>query len=235
MPESLRLLLSDPSFRSDRPAHSGGVEAACAAGLVSDAATLDVFLQGRLRTAAATNAYAAAAVCARAATSYMRTGPGESLWRSVEAELDARMPSPAVRAASRHQGGHVLRLAQRVVRSPILDALGRSTVACGQRPHHAVALGAVAAVAGASPLEAAEAAAHASLGAAAAAAQRLLSLDPGVVDRLYGALSGDVRLLAAGAAAAAARPLSELPAFGSPSLDWLAEAHSQLAARSFAS
>src|SRR5579875_2117179 len=148
------MLLDDARFPSGDPAHSGGMEAACAVGLVADLDTLRSFLYGRLWTAGAVGAVAAAAVCARARSNHSAT----ALFRSVEAEIDARTPSPAARRASRDQGSHILRRAMAVTVDPLLDALGRAAVGHFQRPHHATAIGAVAAVAGATPQEAAESA-----------------------------------------------------------------------------
>jgi urease accessory protein len=97
------LLLSDSRFPAGGHAHSGGVEPAVTAGTVSDLATLEAFLRGRLRTAGLVAAGLAAAACARA---------GAEPWASLDAEADARTPSPAQRAASRRQGRALLRAAR---------------------------------------------------------------------------------------------------------------------------
>src|SRR5271163_4592270 len=60
------LLLSDSRFPAGGHAHSGGVEPAVTAGSVSDLASLEAFLRGRLRTAGLVAAGLAAAACARA-------------------------------------------------------------------------------------------------------------------------------------------------------------------------
>ena len=60
------LLLSDSRFPAGGHAHSGGVEPAVTAGTVSDLASLDAFLRGRLRTAGLVAAGLAAAACMRA-------------------------------------------------------------------------------------------------------------------------------------------------------------------------
>ena len=131
------LLLSDSRFPAGGHAHSGGVEPAVTAGTVSDLGSLEVFLRGRLRTAGLVAAGLAAAACARAA---MRSGAGAcrrtgrapagrtqarmglgptvrsihgfDLWGELDAEADARTPSPAQRAASRRQGRALLRAAR---------------------------------------------------------------------------------------------------------------------------
>jgi urease accessory protein len=52
MAASALLLLADARLPAGGHAHSGGLEAAVAAGRVVDAASLDGFLRGRLATAA---------------------------------------------------------------------------------------------------------------------------------------------------------------------------------------
>jgi urease accessory protein len=144
------LLLSDSRFPAGGHAHSGGVEPAVTAGTVTDLASLEAFLRGRLRTAGLVAAGLAAATCARAGgTGYAgRGGPGGhdgrgggetaadewcpggenggrmegdqrsvrydgvDLWDLLDAEADARTPSPAQRAASRRQGRALLRAAR---------------------------------------------------------------------------------------------------------------------------
>lgn len=207
------------------------MEAACSVGLVSDLATLRSFLYGRLWTAGVMGAVAAASVCARAGNPRTTT----SLIRTTEAELDARTPSPAARAASRDQGGHILGLAHTITASPLLDALGRETVREGQRPHYPAAAGIVAAVAGATPGEAAEAAAYSTIAGPAFAAQTILGLPARLVSELGVEMAPEVRRLAEEAAETALRPLSRMPAFGAPVLEYLAEEHVAGPARVFAS
>lgn len=232
MSDSLRLLLADARLPSGDPAPSGGMEAACALRLVHDLESLRSFLYGRLWTSGTIGAVAAAAVCARSLT----TSSATSLFRTVEAELDARTPSPAARHASREQGSHVLRRAMAVTAAPLLSALGRATVTHYQRPHYPTAVGAIAALAGASPAEAAEAAAYASVAAAAFAAQTLLGLDPRQVSDVGVEMAPEVTRLAREAAHVSMQPLAEMPAFGAPTLDYLAEEHvSARVKRSFAS
>jgi urease accessory protein len=221
------LLLSDARFPAGGHAHSGGVEAAATAGWVTDIASLEVFLRGRLRTAGMVAAGLAAAACARA---------GDDRWDELDAEADARTPSPAQREASRRQGRALLRAA----RAAWPDAgwlAGLATPAGGYRggPHHAVVLGAAAAAAGCSPVDAARIAAYQSVSGPASAAVRLLALDPMRAAAVLARLAGDVDATAERAAAYAEGPLSDLPYPSAPALDLLAEAHIRAEVRLFES
>ncbi len=215
------MLLAEARYPSAERAHSGGVEAACAVGLVTDLETLRSFLYGRLWTIGATWAAASAAVCARAIT----TPSPNALFRSAEAELDARTSSAAARDASRAQGGDLLRLAFTVTTHPLLDILARATVAHRQRPHYATAAGTIAALAGDPPFDAAEAAAYAAVAGPAFAAQTLLDLGPAEINALGVEMAPEVTRLARSAAESADRPLADLPAAGAPALAYLAEEH----------
>jgi urease accessory protein len=145
------LLLSDSRFPAGGHAHSGGVEPAVTAGTVTDLASLETFLRGRLRTAGLVAAGLAAAACAhsadvrrggesnaalavddparkRATAGERRDGEGDpgrerwdqrlvpsdgfDFWGAIDAEANARTPSPAQRGASRRQGRALLRAAR---------------------------------------------------------------------------------------------------------------------------
>ena len=194
------LLLADGRLPAGGDAHSGGIEAAVERGLVHDVASLELFLRGRLETTGLTAAVLAASACA--ATDLV----------TLDAVADARTPSPAQRATSRAQGRALLRLARSAWPSPLLAELG-------PEPHHAVAVGVIARIAGISPLEAALTAAVASVSGPASAAVRLLGLDPVAVTAVQARLSPQ--------ADAIAREAVEHPERcpGSPVLDLLAEAH----------
>ena len=217
------LLLSDSRFPAGGHAHSGGVEPAVTAGTVSELASLEAFLRGRLRTAGLVAAGLAAAACARA-----DAGP----WDSLDAEADARTPSPAQRAASRQQGRALLRAAR--VAWPDDDGLA---ALAGYRggPHHAVVLGAAAAAAGCDAGDAARIAAYQSVAGPASAAVRLLALDPMRATAVLARLARDVNQIAERAAAGADGPLDELPCPSAPALDLLAEAHIRAEVRLFES
>jgi urease accessory protein len=213
------LLLADARFPAGSHAHSGGLEPAATAGAVTGIASLEVFLRGRLRTAGMVAAGLAAAACASA---------GDDRWDELDAEADARTPSPAQREASRRQGRALLRAA----RAAWPDARWPPGLA---RPHHAVVLGAAAAAAGCAPAEAARIAAYQSVSGPASAAVRLLALDPMRAAAVLARLAGDVDATAEHAAGCARGPLADLPYPSAPALDLLAEAHIRAEVRLFES
>jgi urease accessory protein len=222
MVSAAALLLADGRFPAGGHAHSGGLEAAVTAGTVHDLPSLDRFLRGRLRTAGLVAAALAAAACATA-TSPTGAGPA-ARWLALDAEADARTPSPAQREASRRQGRALLRTARTAwPHAPYLRELGPA-------PHHAIALGAAAAAAGCESAQAALIAAYQSVTGPASAAIRLLSLDPLAVNALLAALAPDID-----AVATAATSSTELPCSSGPALDLLAEVHVRTEMRLFAS
>jgi urease accessory protein len=227
-------LLADARFPSSDPAHSGGIEEACACGWVTSAPELGEFLQGRLWTVGATAAFAAAAVCARSLSSGGGALP-DSLWRSMESEIDARALSPAARATSRAQGGQLLSMAMSVAPDAVLYSLARATAGDDQQPHHAVAVGAVAAAAGVTPQEAAAVAAQAEVTGAAEAGKDLLKLSEGDFLPIVTQLGRGVSLLSVEAAKRALRSVSEFPAVVAPGLAFLAEDHVRKEGRIYAS
>jgi urease accessory protein len=226
------LVLADARFPGGGHVHSGGLEEAAARGLVTGVDDLGAFLRGRLRTAGLVAA-AFAAAAARLADGTSRGGGAAAggagsggaaadmgvTWADLDAELDARTPSPAQRAASRAQGKATLRAARHAWPSPLLDAL----VAVHPRPHHPLLLGAVVGLDGAGPTEAARCAAYLAVTGPAAAAVRLLGLDPLAVNALVVALGPDLADVAGAATATGA--VAELPAPGAPMLDLMAQSH----------
>lgn len=141
--------------------------------------------------------------------------PGDpTAWAALDAELDARTPSPAQRAASRAQGRASLRAARRAWPSPVLDAL----VAAHPRPHHPLLVGAVIGMDGGTPADAARCAGYLAVTGPAAAAVRLLGLDPLAVNALVVGLGPVLAEVVATAQAG-------LPAAGAPVLDLMAQSH----------
>jgi urease accessory protein len=204
------------------------MEAAVAAGRVTDLATLEAFLRGRLATAGLVAAAFAAAACARAG----QLGDPRSGIDEVDEALDARTPSPAQRRASRAQGRALLR-AGRAMWPDRSSGAGQPGVP--PDPHHPIALGLVAAVAGLRPQQAAAIAAYGVVSGPAGAAVRLLGLDPYPVHALLAGLVPACDATAARAAAYAGAPADELPAAGAPLLDISAELHATWEVRLFAS
>jgi urease accessory protein len=211
------LLLADGRLPAGGYAHSGGLEAAVAAGRVRDLGELRDFLAGRLHTAGLVAAAFAAAALARAGD---RAGLSE-----LDGELDARTPAPALRRASRAQGRALVRAGRAMWRLPVEPV----------DPHHAVALGVVCAAAGLDASGAAAVAAHASVAGPASAGVRLLGLDPYGVQTLLAELAPQCDRLAGRATALAAGPVEALPAAGAPLLDIGAEDHATWEVRLFAS
>ncbi|HTI27763.1 MAG TPA: urease accessory UreF family protein [Kutzneria sp.] len=192
------LVLADSRFPGGGHAHSGGVEEAAARGLITDEAGLESFLHGRLRTNGLVSAaFAAAAV------------DGE--WSTLDAELDARTPSPAQRAASRAQGKSTLRAGRVAWPSPLLKTLSQ--------PHQAIAIGALVQVAQGTPREAAECAAYLSVSGPASAAVRLLGLDPFQVNAIVARMNLE---------AVVAEALKGLPMVSAPALDLFADNHARI-------
>jgi urease accessory protein len=215
--EAALLLLADSRLPAGGHAHSGGLEPAAATGAVHDLATLADFLEGRLATAGLVAAGLEAAACAEAAQ--------DGDWAALDAEADARTPSPAQRRASRAQGRALLRAARTAWAHPALDGLAGA--------HHPVVLGAAVHVVGGSPEEAAAVAAYGSVTGPASAAVRLLGLDPLGVQRVLADLAG--RIDAVAAEAAGAMRAGALPAASAPALDLFAELHQQADLRLFES
>lgn len=216
------LLLADGRLPAGGYAHSGGLEPMINAGRVHDLPTLELFLEGRARTAGAVAAAFAAA--AHGALADMDTCRFEAL----DGELDARMPSPAQRATSRQLGRQLLRVLGAIKPHPALDDLGIA-------PHHPLALGAGAVAFGLGCRDAAAAALHESVAGPAAAAVRLLALDPFSTHAALARLTPLLDALAVDAVAASRGGLGQLSAAASPLLDLAAEEHSTQATRLFAS
>jgi urease accessory protein len=187
------LILADSRFPGGGHVHSGGLEEAASRGLVHDEPSLESFLRGRVRTAGLLAAGFAAAAAR-----------GEDL-ATLDAELDARTPSPAQREASRAQGRGMLRAARRAWPSARLGELPPN-------PHQPLVIGVLVD----DPFEAALTCAYLAVSGPASAAVRLLGLDPFGVNAIVASL---------GVEEVAARACEELPALGSPALDLLAEAH----------
>jgi len=223
------LLLADGRFPSGTYAHSGGVEEAVADGRVRDLATLEAFLVGRLWTVGRSDAAITAAAWAEA-------GAAAPRWRALDAEAAARCPSAVLRRASRSMGRSLVRGASTAWPGPWWAPLRAATP---DGPLAPVALGAAARAAGTDREDAALAAAHGAVATPAAAAVRLLGLDPLAVAAVSAALAADVDAVASGAVASGAACGEErwdaLPAATAPLTDVGAERHARREVRLFAS
>lgn len=217
------LMLADSRLPAGTHAHSGGLEAAVAAERVNDAAELYEFLLGRVATAGLT----AAAFSAAAAQTADAALLGE-----LDAEYQARTPSPVQRRVSRTLGRQLLRAVGAGWSGPSLDA---AAAIHPDGPHQPLAFGAAGAAAGLDAYGVAVAAALGSVTGPANAATRLTGIDPDTVTAVLAALEPHVRDTADAAARAALGPYSELPSFSAPRLDISAEHHSTWEVRLFAS
>ncbi|MGD0069085.1 MAG: urease accessory UreF family protein, partial [Streptosporangiaceae bacterium] len=189
---ALLLLLLDSRAPAGAHHHSGAMEAAISTGLVTGLADLEDFCLARLRTSARVAAAFAASAChLHADFSSERTlAPAPATpdaWAELDAELDARTPSEAMRAASRQLGGGLLRLLRSL--RPEADLV--TPWAQGGKPasHHPLVLGAGVSLAGGTPELAARAAALATCTSPASAAVRLLGLDPFAVQAMLARLA----------------------------------------------
>ena len=209
------LLLTDGRFPAGGHAHSGGIEAAVMAGRVTGVDTLGVFLAGRLTTTGrVAAALAAAAAC------------GQDL-ALLDVEAGARIPSPALRTASRVQGRQLLRTARVVL---------ENVPASPDELYLPVAMGVVCmATPGLDPVDAARWALYDAVSGPASAAVRLLGLDPFRVWGVVAALLPEAEAIAGDAAAGTGRLLKQLPSCSAPLLDVDAEHHVAAEVRLFAS
>ena len=214
------LMLADSRLPAGTHAHSGGLEAAVAAERVNDAAELYEFLLGRLTTTGLVGAAFSAAALDGAP------------YAELDAEYEARTPSPAQRRASRALGRQLLRAVRAGWSGPTLAA---AAAVHADGPHQPIAFGAAGAAAGLGPRDVAIAAALGSVTSPANAATRLIGIDPDAVTAVLAALEPHVQDTADAAITSALGPISELPSFSAPRLDISAEHHSTWEVRLFAS
>lgn len=225
------LLLADGRFPAGGHAHSAGVEPAVLDGRVHDLASLAGYVRGRLWSAGmADAAMAAATVVALDTVVGFDALPA---LRLLDAEANARLPSPPLRAASRRLGRQLLRTATRCWPTAMLDQ-----AAAGFPPeglHQAVALGAVAHAAGIDAPGAAELAVHHALTTPAQAAVRLLGIDPFAAAAVVACLGAEAAAVVDQAVVAAGGPIQELPAPASPMVDIASVQHAAQDGRMFVS
>src|SRR5487761_912651 len=228
---ALLLLLLDSRAPAGAHNHSAGMEAAVGTGLVGDLASLEDFCRARLATSGRVAAAFAAAACQLASGQRAEARSRSQEWALLDAELDARTPSAAARAASRQLGGGLRRLLRSVLPGADLET---PWALCGApAPHHPLVLGAGIALADGTPLLAARAAALAACAGPASAAVRLLGLDPVAVQAMLARLAPRIDACAQAVSSPALPP--SLPCDGAPALDLLADFHLTAEVRLFAS
>jgi urease accessory protein len=217
------LLLADGRLPAGGHAHSGGIEAAVRDAAVTDTASLERFLAGRLATSGQADASVAAWV-----TAQVRGMGANTDWARLDAEAGARIAPPALRAVSRQRGRQLLRVAGRAWPSGIVDAL--AAYAPREGPHHVIVVGTIGASSGLTPEQVAEAVAYETVAAPAGAAVRLLALDPLEVHAVLARLTPQIDRVATTAAAAGVPMMTS-----SPLLDLRAQRHATWEVTLFAS
>jgi urease accessory protein len=192
-----------------------------------------VFVRARQRHVAAADARVAVAA-RRAADSDRGSSPvadrRAAALAALDAEWEARCPSPELRAAARRLGSQLLRSAATVWSDDRIAAY-REASSATPRP---VALGVVGAVAGLDDDAVALLSLYDDAATVTSAALKLLPLDPAVTARWLAELAPEMER-AAGAAAADRRPVAEQPAPAAIALELAAPIHQQRRERLFAS
>lgn len=230
----LSLLLADSRTPAGGYAHSAGLEPAVAAGL--SAAEVPAFLAARLKTVAFVEAAFAAAACAHARRRSPLSGvkrDGLAALLALDDELAARMPSAPQRSGARQLGRGLLRLGRRLWPGDSdLRAYAQES-AWTPRP---VAFGCVAHAAGLDPLATARLSLYEDAAGVAAAAVKLLPLDPAEATAWVAGSAQRIDALApeaAQAASAAHAAAPDLPATATPLLDLRSLDHERLPGRLF--
>jgi urease accessory protein len=211
------LLLADGRLPTGGHVHSAGVESAVADGRIVDVDSLGAYLLGRLHTVGLTEAALAAAAVLQ---------PGSIAL--LDAEADARITVPELRAVSRRLGRQLVRVAGRCWPDPVLATLPRD-------PHQPIALGAVGLAAGLDAVTVAHIAIHHATATPAQSALRLLGLDPFAVAALMASLTIEGEQVVREALSAAGGPIEDLPARTGPAVEIAAATHASLTTRLFAS
>lgn len=229
-PAPALLLLADGRLPIGGHAHSAGMEAAVLDDRVSDEATVEAFVLGRLHTAGLVDAAMAAATLVHLSRPAPRPALRASL-ADLDAEAEARIAPPPLRAASRRLGRQLVRVGVRCWPHAVLELVAEAAPA---GLHQSVALGAVGVAAGLTPAEVAALAVHHAITTPAQAAVRLLGLDPFAVAALTSRLAERGAAVVEEAVAASTGPLADLPARSGPLVDIAAMDHARRDARLFA-
>lgn len=233
-PDLVLALLADARLPTGSHAHSAGLEPAVMAGLTDGGRRLDevpAYAATRIRTVTATEA--GAAVVAR------------HLWHQGNRDLTevadawaARTPSAAIRQVSRALGRGYLRLAVALWpdqlglhRAPTSGSAAQPPFAGDPAPPRPVVLGAIAAGTGLSSRQVALLVGYDDVQAIAAAALKLVALDPVAATRWVLDLQPDIEAMA-DEVEALTEP-SGIPARSAPMIDTQALAHATSTRRLF--
>jgi len=212
------LLLADGRFPAGAHAHSAGMETAIGTGVVRDLADVSSWARDVVGTVGFTAAGLAARGCLLAAAGDREPA---GAWDRLDAEADARTPSPVQRDVARRLGRQLLRTACRVWASDLLVELADRWPG---GPHRPVAYGAAVAVAGGTPGDAALGEAYGAVAVPVGAAVRLLGLDPVAGAAVVAELAPAMEEVARRAAEAAdTDDVARLPSRSSPMVDVCAE------------
>lgn len=218
-------VLADGRFPSGGHAHSAGFEAATSLADLTEPAVFDAFMRGRLATTGSTEAHLLAAVSQRLAADAVD-------WVEADAEIGARIVSPALRSVSRALGRQWVRAARGVWPGPAIDAAAASHP---DGPHQ---LAAVAATFHSAELDLHSAVTlhlHHLVATVTTAAVRLHGLDPYEAQRRQLATTPLRAEIVQSAVANAATPWADLPAWSGPLTEICAEVHATTDGRLFQS
>lgn len=223
-PRLVLAMLADARLPTGAHAHSAGLEAMVLGGL--DAAEIPDYLRARLRTVTATEA--GTAILARHA--WLAGTPGAV--EAVTAHWAARTPSHHARAASERLGRGYARLARRLWAGALSpDATAVRGCRSDLRYPRPVVLGVVAAVTGLEPGDVARLVAYDDVQTVAAAALKLLPLDP--LDTASWLLDLDAEIADLVAVVVGLTDPGQLPAGAAPRLDHLVGVHAHASRRLF--
>jgi urease accessory protein len=222
------LLLADGRFPIGGHAHSGGVEAAMSDGRVTAIDDVERFTVGRLHTIGLVEA---ALVAATVVQLQRAAAAIDVVLAALDAEADARMPSPPLRRASRRLGRQLTRVAGPCWPDPVVVALAGVHI---DGPHQPIALGAVCVAAGLPALDAATLALHHAVSTPVQAAIKIAGLDPFAIAAMAARLAPVVDQLAARACSAADGDVRDLPCASAPLVEIAATTHDRALHRLFA-
>ncbi len=217
--------LADGRFPSGGHAHSAGFEAATALADLTDAGVFDAFVRGRLATTGSTEASLVAAVGVRIAD-------GSIDWAEADAEIEARIVSPALRHVSRMLGRQWIRAARRIWPGPAVEAAASSHT---DGPHLVCAVAATFHSAGLDVESGLALHLHHLVATVTTAAVRLHGLDPYEAQRRQLATAPQRADIVRTAMASASAPWAAQPAWSGPLTEIAAEEHALADGRLFQS